>query len=120
MPTEQALFLTRLGEPFRAEGLTDRVRRIVRNSGIGKPVACHAFRHAAATAMLEGRADIRFVQAFLGHAKLTTTKIYTHVTIMKLKEVYAQTHPAARFGKPPGGSGKDGAVEADAPRYRPC
>lgn len=66
LPTEQALFLTRLGEAFRPEGLTDRVRRIVRKSGIGKPVACHAFRHAAATAMLEGGADIRFVQAFLG------------------------------------------------------
>ena len=74
------------------------MRRIVRDSGIGKTGACHAFRHTAATAMLEGGADIRFVQVFLGHSKLETTEVYTHVAITKLKEVYAATHPAAKLG----------------------
>jgi integrase/recombinase XerD len=49
-----------------------------------------------ATQMLENGADIRFIQAILGHAQLTTTEIYTHVTIVKLKEVHALTHPAER------------------------
>jgi hypothetical protein len=53
-------------------------------------------------------------QAFLGHAKLTTTEICTHVAITKLKEVYAQTQLAARFGKPQGGSRKDGPAEVEA------
>lgn len=73
--TEQTLFLTRLGDPFTADALTDRVRKIVRDSGISKGGACHAFRHTSATVMLEGGADIRFVQAFLGHCKLETTEI---------------------------------------------
>jgi len=49
-----------------------------------------------ATQMLENGADIRFIQAILGHAQLTTTEIYTHVTIVKLKEIHALTHPAER------------------------
>jgi integrase/recombinase XerD len=49
-----------------------------------------------ATHMLENGADIRFIQAILGHAQLTTTEIYTHVSIVKLKEVHALTHPAER------------------------
>ena len=58
------------------------------------------FRHTAATLMLEGGADIRYVQQMLGHSKLETTEIYTHVSITKLREVYAATHPAAKLGKP--------------------
>jgi integrase/recombinase XerD len=54
-----------------------------------------------ATHMLTNGADIRFIQAILGHAQLTTTEIYTHVTIAKLKEVHALTHPAERRGCAP-------------------
>jgi integrase/recombinase XerD len=53
-----------------------------------------------ATQMLENGADIRFIQAILGHAQLTTTEIYTHVTIAKLKEVHALTHPAEQRRQP--------------------
>jgi hypothetical protein len=50
--------------------------------------------------MFEGGADIRYVQQMLGHSKLETTEIYTHVSITKLREVYAATHPAAKLGRP--------------------
>ena len=58
---------------------------------------CHLFRHTMATLMLEGGADIRFIQEMLGHADLKTTQIYTQVSIRKLKEIHAATHPAARL-----------------------
>jgi integrase/recombinase XerD len=68
------------------------------------PGACHLLRHACATHMLENGADIRFIQALLGHADLRSTQIYTHVSIIKLKEVHAATHPTGRAGRegPPG------------------
>ena len=65
-------------------------------AGIDKPGSCHLFRHAMATQMLENGADIRFIQAILGHAQLSTTEIYTHVSIAQLKKIHALTHPAER------------------------
>jgi integrase/recombinase XerD len=96
-----ALFLNHLGDPLGPHGVTERVRGIVKRSGIPKTGACHMFRHTAATLMLEGGADIRYVQTMLGHAQLESTAIYTHVSILKLLEVYAATHPAARIGQAP-------------------
>ena len=58
--------------------------------------ACHLLRHACATHMLENGADIRYIQALLGHADLRSTQIYTQVSIVKLKEVHAATHPTGR------------------------
>lgn len=86
------LFLTDYGEPFRRNRLGDRMHRYV--AGAGLPGACHIFRHACATHMLDNGADIRFIQAILGHADLSTTQIYTQVSISKLKEIHAATHPA--------------------------
>jgi integrase/recombinase XerD len=85
------LFLTDYGEPFRRNRLGDRLRSYVARCGL--PGACHIFRHACATHMLENGADIRFIQAMLGHSQLSTTEIYTQVSISKLKAVHAQTHP---------------------------
>jgi integrase/recombinase XerD len=59
----------------------------------GKNGACHLFRHTMATLMLENGADIRYIQAMLGHAELSTTQIYTQVSIRKLKEIHTATHP---------------------------
>ena len=61
---------------------------------IDKVGSCHLFRHSMATLMLENGADIRFIQAMLGHARIETTEIYTQVSIRKLKEIHTATHPA--------------------------
>ena len=91
---EGALFVTDYGEPFGKNRLGDLVRRYIGKARLGAPGACHLFRHACATHMLENGADIRFIQSILGHADLSTTQIYTRVSIAKLKEVHAATHPA--------------------------
>jgi len=101
-PDEGYAFLHEFGEPFSKNRLTDMVKKYLRAAGVDKPGACHLFRHAMATHMLTNGADIRFIQAILGHAQLTTTEIYTHVTIGKLKEVHALTHPAERAAVSPG------------------
>lgn len=95
-PDDGYVFLHEFGEPFEKNRLSDLVKRYLLAAGIDKPGSCHLFRHAMATQMLENGADIRFIQAILGHAQLTTTEIYTHVTIAKLKEIHALTHPAER------------------------
>ena len=61
---------------------------------LNKQGSCHLFRHTMVTLMLENGADIRFIQAMLGHAELSTTEIYTQVSIKALKEVYGRCHPA--------------------------
>lgn len=93
-PDEGWLWLTPHGENLLSHSLGDVVGNYVRVSGVGKQGGCHLFRHTMATLMLEGGADIRFIQAMLGHSKLDTTEIYTQVSIRKLKEVHSLTHPA--------------------------
>jgi integrase/recombinase XerD len=93
--TTWTLFLTDYGEPFAKSRLTDLVARYLRAIGV-EHGACHALRHACATHMLEAGADLRFIQALLGHADLNTTQIYTHVAIGKLAAVHAATHPSAK------------------------
>jgi len=110
-PDDGTLFLSHWKGPLSVHNLSNLVARYVRASGVAKQGGCHLFRHAMATLMLEGGADIRFIQAMLGHVKLTTTEIYTQVSIKKLKEIHNVTHPAARL-KPPGEG--DGDEEGDA------
>jgi integrase/recombinase XerD len=69
------------------------VRDYVNAADLGKSGSCHLFRHTMATLMLENGADIRYIQAMLGHAELSTTQIYTQVSIRKLKEIHTATHP---------------------------
>jgi integrase/recombinase XerD len=91
------LWLRPDGKPLRKNQLTERMKKLIREAGIDTPGACHIYRHSLATHMLEGGADVRFVQAILGHAQLSTTAIYTHVAIGQLKAVHAATHPAAKL-----------------------
>jgi integrase/recombinase XerD len=99
-PDSGRLFLTQSAEPLSVSWLTDRVRDYVERSGVGKKGSCHLFRHTMATLMLEGGAGIRFIQEMLGHADPTTTQIYTLVSIKKLQDVHAATHPGARLARP--------------------
>jgi len=93
-PDDGTLFLLHDGRPCTPAQLTSRVRTYVQKAGVGKIGACHLFRHTCATLMLENGADVRYIQALLGHADLASTQRYTHVAIGKLKEVHTQTHPA--------------------------
>lgn len=88
------LFLNQYGKPYNADGLSSVVTKYVRAANIDKTGSCHILRHSMATSMLENGADIRYIQQILGHSELSTTAIYTKVSIAKLKEVHAKTHPA--------------------------
>jgi len=94
------LFVSKNGHRLHANQLSKIVRDYLRGAGVNKPGAAHLFRHTTATLMLEAGADVRYVQALLGHAKLSTTAIYTHVSITKLREVHERTHPARLFRLP--------------------
>jgi integrase/recombinase XerD len=90
-----SLFLSNRGTPISLRMMTAIGRRRMETSGHYQTGdALHIFRHCAATLMLEGGADIRYIQEYLGHAQLTTTQIYTKVSIEKLKAVHEATHPA--------------------------
>jgi len=90
-----ALFLDNKGSQFRNSQLTRIAGESVRRAGIDKPGACNIFRHTAATTMLENGADIRMIQEQLGHADISTTEIYAHVSLKRLKKVYMDSHPSA-------------------------
>lgn len=91
---ESLLFLSVRGVAIHPDALTTLVRRTIETAGVTKSGSCHLFRHTAATAMLENGADLRFIQEMLGHSLISTTQIYTQVSIAKLQAVHAATHPA--------------------------
>lgn len=88
------LFLTTHGDRFDDYTIGETVKRYIAKAGVPVKGACHLFRHACATHMLENGADTRFIQAMLGHSMLSTTQIYTHVALTKLKQIHTATHPA--------------------------
>jgi integrase/recombinase XerD len=91
---QETLFLTQYGDKFDDYTIGELVKRFIAKAGIAVKGACHLFRHACATHMLENGADTRYIQAMLGHSQLSTTQIYTHVALAKLKEIHTATHPA--------------------------
>jgi integrase/recombinase XerD len=93
-PDDFSVFLTAQGEPFSRDHLTFVVRGRIEDAKLGKGGACHLFRHTMATLMHENGADIRHIQALLGHEDIRTTQIYTQVAIRALQQIHAATHPA--------------------------
>jgi integrase/recombinase XerD len=96
-PDYGMVFLTKDGKPIKPKHLTWITNKYVKMSGSGKTGSCHIFRHTMATLMLDGGADIRYIQEMLGHARLETTQVYTSVSKKKLKEVHKKTHPGANL-----------------------
>lgn len=90
----RSLFLSVYGDPFNPDTLSQMVSRWIRKIEIGRSGSCHLLRHTCATHMLENGADIRYIQQLLGHEKLDTTALYAQVSIVKLKQVHARTHPS--------------------------
>ena len=90
-------FLTGYGGPFNPDVFSRMVSSWMTRAGLEKRGSCHLLRHTCATHMLEGGADIRFIQQLLGHEKLETTAIYTEVTIRQLLEVHARCHPSGHL-----------------------
>jgi integrase/recombinase XerD len=95
-PDEGFLFLTFDGQPLSHSYLTILTSRYVERAEIGKTGACHMLRHTMATLLLEGGADIRYIQAMLGHANLSSTQIYTRVSVTQLAAIVDACHPGAR------------------------
>ena len=93
-PSETVLFVSQLGEALEPDSLTEYVARYIEQACVGKKGSCHLFRHTMATLMLENGADVRYIQAMLGHADIRTTQIYTQVSIRKLQQIHRLTHPA--------------------------
>ncbi len=87
------LFITKFGSKMTRQFLWKMVKNYAAQSGLDQNIYPHLFRHSFATHLLEGGADMRSVQKMLGHADISTTQIYTHLSIEKLKEEYQKRHP---------------------------
>jgi integrase/recombinase XerD len=92
-----AVFLNARGGPLSRQGAWTILRRAAQRAGLDPArISPHTLRHSYATHLLDGGADVRVVQELLGHASVTTTQVYTLVTVDRLREVYALAHPRAR------------------------
>ena len=90
---EKALFVNSRGRGLSVRGVFYLLRRRLRERGIGKPAGPHTIRHSFATHLLDRGADLRVVQELLGHSSLSTTQVYTHLSLDSLKDTYTKAHP---------------------------
>ena len=110
-PDDGLAFLTERGEGISLAHLSILMRGYIRQAKTGKDGAVHIFRHSMATHLLDAGADIRAIQELLGHVQLSTTQVYTQVSIRRLQLVHAMFHPAAKLD-PAGHAPTDGALPA--------
>jgi len=93
---EKALFLNRRGERLTRQGLWQILKGYAKSAELGTEVTPHTLRHSFATHMLSGGADLRSVQELLGHANISTTQVYTHLTTEHIRRAYEKSHPRAK------------------------
>jgi len=93
---EKALFLNRRGERLTRQGLWQILKGYAKEAGLEARVTPHTLRHSFATHMLSGGADLRSVQELLGHANISTTQVYTHLTTDHIRRAYEKSHPRAK------------------------
>jgi integrase/recombinase XerD len=92
---ERALFLNKRGGRLSRQGAWEIVKKYSARVGLEKKMTPHTLRHSCATHLLENGADLRYIQELLGHASISTTQIYTHLSKAKIKEAYLKAHPHA-------------------------
>jgi len=93
---EKALFLNRRGDRLTRQGFWQILKGYAKSADLGAKITPHTLRHSFATHMLSGGADLRSVQELLGHANISTTQIYTHLTTEHIRRAYEQSHPRAK------------------------
>jgi integrase/recombinase XerD len=93
---EKALFLNRRGERLTRQGLWQILKGYAKSAELGVEITPHTLRHSFATHMLSGGADLRSVQELLGHANISTTQVYTHLTTEDMRRAYQKSHPRAK------------------------
>jgi integrase/recombinase XerD len=94
--SETALFLNARGERLTRQGFWQKLKEYVKSAGLNAHISPHTLRHSFATHMLNGGADLRSVQELLGHANISTTQVYTHLTTEHVRRAYDKSHPRAR------------------------
>ena len=92
----KALFLNRRGERLTRQGFWQKIKEYAKSAGLDVEITPHTLRHSFATHMLSGGADLRSVQELLGHANISTTQVYTHLTSEHIRRSYEESHPRAK------------------------
>lgn len=95
-PTTGAMFLNRFGGRLSSRSVDTLIRKAANTAGIRMRVTPHVLRHTFATHLLNGGADLRYIQEMMGHASISTTQVYTHVSQERLREIYLRAHPRAQ------------------------
>jgi len=93
---DNALFLNARGERLTRQGFWQKLKEYAKTAGLDEKISPHTLRHSFATHMLNGGADLRSVQELLGHANISTTQVYTHLTTEQVRKSYDKSHPRAK------------------------